>query len=103
MRQVVLDTETTGLSPAEGHRIIEIGCVELLDRRLTGRHFQVYLNPDRFIDQGAIEVHGITNDFLQDKQRFEDVADEFIDFVRGSELVIHNAPFDTGFIESELA
>jgi len=103
MRQVVLDTETTGLSPAEGHRIIEIGCVELLDRRLTGRHFQVYLNPDRVIDQGAIDVHGITNEFLQDKQRFEDIADEFIDFVRGSELVIHNAPFDTGFLESELA
>lgn len=103
MRQIVLDTETTGLSPAEGHRIIEIGCVELLDRRLTGRHFQVYLNPDRVIDQGAIDVHGITNDFLQDKQRFEDIADEFIDFVRGSELVIHNAPFDTGFLESELA
>ena len=103
MRQVVLDSETTGLSPAEGHRIIEIGCVELLDRRLTGRHFQVYLNPDRVIDQGAIDVHGITNEFLQDKQRFEDIADEFIDFVRGSELVIHNAPFDTGFLESELA
>ena len=102
MRQVVLDTETTGLSPAEGHRIIEIGCVELLDRRLTGRHFQVYLNPDRVIDQGAIDVHGITNEFLQDKQRFEDIADEFMDFVRGSELVFHNAPFDTGFLESEL-
>jgi DNA polymerase III subunit epsilon len=103
MRQVVLDTETTGISVAEGHRIIEIGCIELLDRRVTGRQYQVYLNPDRLIDQGAIEVHGLTNEFLQDKQRFEDIADEFIDFVRGAELIIHNAPFDTGFIEAELA
>ncbi|MDP7536628.1 MAG: DNA polymerase III subunit epsilon [Methylococcales bacterium] len=103
MRQVVLDTETTGISVAEGHRIIEIGCIELLDRRVTGRQYQVYLNPDRLIDQGAIEVHGLTNEFLQDKQRFEDIADEFMDFVRGAELIIHNAPFDIGFIETELA
>ena len=102
-RQVVLDTETTGLNPQEGHRIIEIGCVELLNRRLTGKRFHVYINPDRIIDDGAIEVHGITNGFLQDKPQFADVAEDFIAFIRGAELIIHNAPFDVGFINHEFA
>ncbi len=103
MRQIVLDTETTGLEPAQGHRIIEIGCVELLNRRLTGNYYHQYLQPDRDIDQGAIDVHGITNDFLRDKPRFADVAEDFLAFVRGAELVIHNAPFDVGFLDHELA
>lgn len=103
MRQIVLDTETTGLEPAQGHRIIEIGCVELVNRKLTGRHFHVYINPDREVEQGAIEVHGITNEFLADKPRFHQVADEFLAFVQGAELVIHNAPFDVGFINHEFA
>ncbi len=102
-RIVVLDTETTGLNPQEGHRIIEIGCVELINRRLTGNRFQVYINPDRLIDAGAIEVHGISNQFLEDKPRFQDIVDDFITFVRGAELVIHNAPFDVGFINHELS
>jgi DNA polymerase-3 subunit epsilon len=102
-RLVVLDTETTGLNPQEGHRIIEIGCVELINRRLTGNRFHVYINPDRLIDAGAIEVHGISNQFLDDKPRFKDVVDDFITFVRGAELVIHNAPFDVGFINHELS
>jgi DNA polymerase-3 subunit epsilon len=102
-RQIVLDTETTGLNPLEGHRIIEIGCVELVNRRLTGRHFHVYINPDRVIDVGAIEVHGITNEFLADKPLFADVADDFIGFIRGAELIIHNAPFDVGFINHEFS
>jgi DNA polymerase III subunit epsilon len=100
-RIVVLDTETTGLNPQEGHRIIEIGCVELINRRLTGNRFQVYINPDRIIDVGAIEVHGISNQFLEDKPRFKDIAADFIAFIRGAELVIHNAPFDVGFINHE--
>lgn len=100
-RIIVLDTETTGLSPQEGHRIIEIGCVELIKRRLTGNRFHVYINPSRPIDDGAIAVHGITNEFLQDKPYFAGIADEFIDFIRGAELVIHNAPFDVGFINHE--
>jgi DNA polymerase-3 subunit epsilon len=100
---VVLDTETTGLEHAQGHRIIEIGCVELINRKLTGRHYHQYIKPDRVIDEGAIEVHGITNEFLADKPRFSQVVDEFMDFVKGAELVIHNAPFDVGFINSELA
>ncbi|MGR9099921.1 MAG: DNA polymerase III subunit epsilon [Gammaproteobacteria bacterium] len=103
MRQVILDTETTGLNPEEGHRIIEIGCVELVNRRLTDRRFHVYLNPDRHIDEGAIEVHGITNEFLVDKPRFKDVADDFVAFVRDAELIIHNAPFDVGFINHEFS
>lgn len=103
MRQIVLDTETTGLEPRQGHRIIEIGCVELIDRRLTGNHFHQYLQPDREIDAGAIEVHGITNQFLQDKPRFEDIAEDFLAFIKDAELVIHNAPFDVGFIDSEFA
>jgi DNA polymerase-3 subunit epsilon len=102
MRQIVLDTETTGLEPAEGHRIIEIGCVELIDRRLTGNNFHQYLQPDREIDAGAIEVHGITNEFLIDKPHFTDVVDDFAAYIIGAELVIHNAPFDVGFINHEL-
>lgn len=102
MRQIVLDTETTGLEPAEGHRIIEIGCVELINRRLTGRTFHCYLNPDRQIDDGAIEVHGITNEMLADKPRFADVVGDFIEFVAGAELIIHNAPFDVAFLNHEL-
>ena len=102
-RIVVLDTETTGLNPQEGHRIIEIGCVELINRRLTGKRFHVYLNPDRTIDQGAIAVHGITNEFLADKARFAEICEDFLAFINGAELVIHNAPFDVGFINHELA
>jgi len=102
-RQIVLDTETTGLEYQQGHRIIEIGCVELLDRRLTGRHFHQYLNPGRAVDEGAVEVHGITSEFLVDKPAFAQIVDEFLDFVRGAELVIHNAPFDLGFLDNELA
>lgn len=103
MRQIVLDTETTGIDPKEGHRIIEIGCVELVDRKLTGNHFHVYLNPQREIEQEAIDVHGITNEFLQDKPQFEDVAQDFVEFIRGAQLVIHNAPFDVGFMDFEFA
>ncbi|TGD75318.1 DNA polymerase III subunit epsilon [Mangrovimicrobium sediminis] len=102
MRQIVLDTETTGLEVSQGHRIIEIGCVELDNRRLTGNHFHRYIKPDREIDQGAIEVHGITNEFLADKPRFAQVAADFMEFIEGAELVIHNAPFDLGFLNSEL-
>lgn len=103
MRQIVLDTETTGLEPAEGHRIIEIGCVEMVNRRLTGNNFHHYLQPDREIDDGAIEVHGITNEFLADKPRFSEVAQEFLDYIKGAQLVIHNAAFDVGFIDHEFA
>lgn len=103
MRYVVLDTETTGMPVTEGHRIIEIGCVEVIERRLTGRHYHVYIQPDRTVDEGAIAVHGITDHFLKDKPRFKDVADEFYEFIKGAELVIHNAPFDVGFIENEFA
>ncbi len=103
MRQIFLDTETTGLEHKLGHRIIEIGGVEMRNRRLTNRHFHRYLNPDREIDEGALAVHGISLEFLQDKPRFADVAAEFIDFVRGAELIIHNAPFDIGFLNAELA
>jgi DNA polymerase-3 subunit epsilon len=102
MRQVVLDTETTGLEVSQGHRVIEIGCVEVLNRRLTGRHFHQYINPERDIDPGAIEVHGITNEFLADKPTFARVAAAFLEFIEGAELVIHNAPFDVGFLDSEL-
>ncbi len=103
MRQIVLDTETTGLEPSQGHRIIEIGCVELVDRRLTGKHYHQYINPDREVEEGAIEVHGITNEFLVDKPKFAAVAGEFWDFIRGAELVIHNASFDVGFINHEFS
>ena len=102
MRQIVLDTETTGLEPAQGHRIIEIGCVEMINRRLTGNHYHQYIQPDRDIDDGAIEVHGISNEFLVDKTRFDDIVEDFLRFVKGAELIIHNAPFDVGFINSEL-
>lgn len=102
MRQVIVDTETTGLDPREGHRIIEIGCVELIDRRHTSRHFHQYVRPDRDIDEGALQVHGITNEFLADKPTFGDVVDDLIGFLEGAELVIHNAPFDVGFINYEL-
>lgn len=103
MRHVVLDTETTGLDPKSGHRIIEIACVEMLNRRPTHRHFHRYLNPEREIDAGAQAVHGISLDFLQDKPKFADVVDEFLDFVASAELVIHNAAFDIGFLNHELA
>ncbi len=103
MRQIILDTETTGLEPEQGHRIIEIGCVEQIDRRLTGNNFHQYLQPDREIDDAAIEVHGITNEFLTDKPRFGDIATDFIEYIRGAELIIHNAPFDVGFINYELS
>ncbi len=102
MRQIVLDTETTGLEWKAGHRVIEIAGVEMVDRRLTGNHFHHYLNPDREIDAGAQEVHGISLEFLQDKPRFADIVDEFLDYVSGAELVIHNAPFDVGFLNHEL-
>lgn len=102
MRQIFLDTETTGLYPSQGHRIIEIAGVEVINRQLTRNHFHVYLNPDREIDPAAQEVHGITLEFLQDKPRFHDIADELLDFVKGAELIIHNAPFDVGFLNAEL-
>lgn len=102
-RQIVLDTETTGLEPQEGHRIIEIGGVELIDRKPTGRHFHKYINPDREIDDGALEVHGITQAFLRDKPRFSEIADELVEFLRDSELVIHNAPFDVSFLDYEFS
>ncbi|HRQ64394.1 MAG TPA: DNA polymerase III subunit epsilon [Xanthomonadaceae bacterium] len=101
-RQIVLDTETTGLSVEQGHRIIEIGAVELLGRRSTGVHFHRYVNPGRSIDEGAIAVHGIRTAFLEDKPSFAEIAGEFIAFVQGAELLIHNAPFDVGFIDAEL-
>ena len=103
MRQIVLDTETTGIEVSQDHRIIEIGCVEVVDRRLTGRHFHRYIHPQRDIDEGAQEVHGISLEFLADKPVFHLIADEFLEFVRGAQLVIHNAPFDVGFINHEFA
>ncbi len=102
MRQIILDTETTGLNPDEGHRIIEIGCVEIVDRRLTENRFHVYLNPERDIDEGAIGVHGLSNAFLADKPRFADIIGDFIEFIKGAEVIIHNAPFDVGFLNYEL-
>ena len=101
-RQIILDTETTGLDPAQGHRVIEIGCIELLSRRLTGEQFHCYLQPDRAIDEEAQRVHGISNDFLADKPRFADIADQFLRFVQSAELIIHNASFDLGFLNHEL-
>jgi DNA polymerase-3 subunit epsilon len=103
MRQIFLDTETTGLEHKLGHRVIEIGCVEMRNRRLTNRHFHRYINPERSIDAGALAVHGISLDFLQDKPRFTEIVEEFLDFVRGAELIIHNAPFDIGFLNAELS
>ncbi len=103
MRQIVLDTETTGLEPRQGHRIIEIGCVELVNRRLSDNRYHQYLQPDRDIDAGAIEVHGITNEFLLNKPHFADIAEAFLAFIKGAELIIHNAAFDIGFIDHEFA
>lgn len=103
MRQIVLDTETTGLEVGKGHRIIEIGCIELAERRATGRTFHRYLNPQRRIDEGALAVHGIDNEFLADKPQFADIAAEFLEFIAGAELVIHNATFDVSFLDAELA
>jgi DNA polymerase-3 subunit epsilon len=102
LRQIVLDTETTGLEVSQGHRIIEIGCVELFNRKLTGNHYHAYINPEREVDQGAIEVHGITDEFLADKPLFTTVAQDFVDFIGDADLIIHNAPFDIGFLNSEL-
>ena len=103
MRQIVLDTETTGLDPARGHRIVEIGCVELVNRRLSGNNFHRYVNPGRDSDEAALEVHGLTGEFLADKPAFEDIAAELIDYVAGAEIIIHNAPFDVAFLDAELA
>jgi DNA polymerase III subunit epsilon len=101
-RQIVLDTETTGIGHQSGHRVIEIGCLELIDRSLTGEQFHVYLNPDRSIDPGALKVHGIQREFLEDKPRFVDIMEDFLVFIDGAELIIHNAPFDVGFLNAEL-
>lgn len=103
MRQIVLDTETTGLEPSQNHRVIEIGCVELQNRKLTGNHYHQYINPEREIDEGALSVHGISSEFLADKPVFAKIAEEFLAFVRGAELIIHNAPFDVGFLNHEFA
>ncbi|MCL6269841.1 DNA polymerase III subunit epsilon [Sansalvadorimonas sp. 2012CJ34-2] len=100
-RIIVLDTETTGLEPSQGHRVIEIGCVEVINRKLTGNHYHVYIQPEREVEASAIEVHGITNEFLADKPLFSHIAEDFLNFVNGAELVIHNAPFDVGFINHE--
>jgi DNA polymerase III subunit epsilon len=102
MRQVVLDTETTGLEPEQGHRIIEIGCVEMFNRRKTGKTFHRYLRPDREVDWGALQVHGITNEFLAQQPRFAEVVDELVEFIGGAELIIHNAAFDVAFLDAEL-
>ncbi len=102
MKQIVLDTETTGLDPRSGHRIIEVACIEMENRRFTGRHLHKYVNPEREIDAGAQAVHGITLEFLADKPKFADIVDEFLEFINGAELVIHNAPFDIGFLNAEL-
>jgi len=103
MRQIVLDTETTGLEPSEGHRVIEIGALEMIERRQTGRSFHVYINPEREVEGGALAVHGISDEFLAGKPRFADLADDFIEFIRDAELIIHNAAFDVGFLNAELA
>lgn len=103
IRHVVLDTETTGISAQGGHRIIEIACIELINRQASGEHFHVYINPDRDVDEGAFRVHGISTEFLKDKPRFSEIVDSFLQFIQGSELVIHNAAFDVSFIEAELA
>lgn len=101
MRQIILDTETTGLNPKEGHRIIEIGCVELVRRKFTGNNFHCYINPERQVDIGALKVHGLSNTFLADKPIFKDIYKEFIDYIDGAEVIIHNAPFDVGFLNHE--
>ena len=102
MRQVFLDTETTGLESKLGHRIIEIAAVEMVNRTLTGRRFHNYLNPDRKVEAGALQIHGLTDDFLQDKQKFSDITNELLEFIDGAELIMHNAPFDVGFLNNEL-
>lgn len=103
LRQVILDTETTGIGHEQGHRLIEIGCIELIDRRLTGKHFHRYINPERKVDEGAFKVHGLSDDFLSDKPKFSQINKEFVEFVDGAELIIHNAPFDVGFINAEFS
>jgi len=103
MRQIVLDTETTGLEPSQGHRIIEIGCVEIISRKITENTYHQYIQPDRQSDEGAFEVHGISTEFLADKPRFGEIVEDFIKFINGAELIIHNAPFDIGFLDNELA
>jgi len=103
LRQIILDTETTGLEPQQGHRMVELACVELVNRRFTQTNFHRYLNPERDSDPGALQVHGLTTEFLQDKPMFADIADEFLAFVRDAELIIHNAPFDVAFLNAELA
>ena len=102
LRQIILDTETTGLDPKSGHRIIEIGCIELINRKFTGEQFHVYLNPDRDSDEAALEVHGLTTEFLSDKPRFEEIYDDFVTFIKESELLIHNAEFDVKFLDHEI-
>ena len=102
MRQIILDTETTGLEPKQGHRIIEIGCIELIDRCETNHNFHQYINPERDVEDGAFNIHGLSNEFLSSKSRFSDIAQEFIEFIKDSELIIDNAPFDVGFINTEL-
>ncbi len=103
MRYIFLDTETTGLSPAQGHRLVELGAIEMVDRRLTGKTFHYYINPERAIDPGAQAVHGITADFLTDKPVFKNIVEDFLAFIQGATLIIHNAPFDIGFLNHELA
>ena len=103
IRQVVLDTETTGINPKDGNRIIEIGCVELIDRKLTGNNYHQYINPERDSEEGALEVHGLTTEFLSDKPKFAEISNEFIEYIRGAEVVIHNAPFDLGFLNAEFS
>ncbi len=103
MRQIVLDTETTGLEPQDGHRVIEIGCIELVNRRLTGNNYHIYLNPEREVDEGAVAVHGLTTEQLLDQPLFGEVVDDLVDYLRGAELIIHNAPFDVGFLDHELS
>jgi DNA polymerase-3 subunit epsilon len=102
-RQIVLDTETTGLSPDQGHRVIEVGCVEMINRRLTGNNYHQYIQPDRESDEGALQVHGITTEFLKDKPRFKDVIEDLLEYLEGAELIIHNAPFDVGFLNHEFS
>ena len=103
VRQIILDTETTGLDPKQGHRMIEVGCVELVGRRLTGHNFHYYLQPDRLVEESAIAVHGITNAFLTDKPRFAEIPQDLADYLRDTEVIIHNAPFDVGFLDAEFA
>ena len=103
MRQIILDTETTGISPEAGHRIIEIGAIEIVDRKVTDNNFQTYLNPKRSIDPGSIHIHGITDEFVADKPEFQEKMQEFLDFIKDAELVMHNSPFDVAFINHELS